>query len=283
MILLVLLLLLWPVSVGAVDREVLPGLTVAGWDRLTQPYQRQLLAILEAVPRAWYPRLRVITVDNAPIPEPLASETCRYFESYGGPCKINIFSSGAWTEDAFPSDAPERVSISVFTTVVLHELAHQLDVVAWRDRNGWLGPWRSQIIAEAGCEPTHYLRSMLPACYFRENPQEFVASIFNQWGTCSRCALRLALARWDRGIVHPLNSLIYYVAVTGFRTALVDDDGRGMVVAFDTVGGVPMPEWWTVSPWRCGGTGTLAGPGWAVVLTTDAQCRVTAVGEREGV
>lgn len=276
------LLLLGVTPAGAAEVEVIPGVTVVGWERLPAENRDRLRSILDSTPRAWYSALRVITIDGAAIPEPLASETCARFPGYG-PCKINLFAGGTWLEYPFPSDAPDAwIATTSFVQVVIHELAHQTDVKMWYGRYGTLAAWRAQLLKEAGCEPLHYLRSQLPRCYFTDYPQEFLASIFNQWGTCSRCVVRLALSRWDRGIRYPLDQVIWMLAVTGFRADLLDDGNVGTVMAYDLAGGLPMPELWSVSPWACGGPGTISGPGFALTLTTDASCHVTAVTERTG-
>lgn len=281
---LIVLFLFWPISAAATTQEIIPGLVVVGWERLSLDHQATLRHILHSTPRAWYPNLRLITVDGAAIPPALATETCEHFETYGGPCKINIFSGGEWLEDGFPPDAPDRAVTSGFTTVVIHELAHQWDVALWFDRWGALGPWKDRLIAEAGCEPIHYLRSMLPRCYFRDAPQELVASMANQWWICSRCVLALALKRWGDGIVHPLNQAIFLVAASGLRTPNIDDKKQAVGIAHDTTppDSIPRAEIWTISPWRCETENTISGPGFRLVIQTDAQCRVTAVKERVG-
>jgi hypothetical protein len=72
------------------------------------------------------------------------------------------------------------------------------------------------------------------------------------------------------------------LAMTGFRARLPHDETLGTVIAFDTIAGLPVTETWTVQPWACGGTLRIAGPGFKLTLTTDDQCRVTAVQETQG-
>lgn len=278
------LLLLGCSPAGATEYEVIPGVTVVGWERLPAENQDRLRSILDATPRAWYPWLRAITVDGAAIPEPLASETCapKGVYAYGGPCRFNVWAAPAGTENPFSPDAPEAVTVPGFTIVAIHELWHQVGHSLMVDRKGKLLPWQSALIAEAGQDARHYLRSMFDDGFFVDYPQEFVASMGNQWATCSRCTLRLALTRRDQGIVHPLNQVVFLLALSGFRTPMLDDNFQGTVIAFDLAGDVPVPEIWTVVPWRCGGDVQVSGPGFRLGLTLNDQCRVIAVKEREG-
>ena len=271
----ILFLLLWPVSVGATTQEVIPGLVVVGWDRLSPTNQATLQHLMEQRPRAWYPWLRVITIDGAEIPQPWAAETCRprgvWF--YNGPCRFNVWSNPQGTENPFPADGPKR-EITSFESALHHELGHQIGAgVYMADRLGALLPWQTGLISEAGCEPMNYLRSMLPRCHFRDYPQEFMASMLQQWWTCSWCVLQLAKTRWATGNPHPMNQLVFILALFGSGTSLLDDDGHGTILAYD--GGEI--EIWDAQPWRCGGQGTIRGPGVAITITTNAQCRVTEV------
>lgn len=276
------LLLAWSVStVSAAPylHDVQPGLTVVGWHRLSADAQTMLAGFLRASPRSLTPWLRVITVDGSTIPEPLASETCAPNGEvlYKGPCGFNVWSSTSGGENPFPDDAPESLWVNGFVAVVNHEYAHQIGHGTAVEQG-----WVDGLLVEAGDEPMHYLRSMVEPGYFRRNPQEFVASAWNQWGVCSICTLRLALSRWDAGNPHPLNQVMLLLALSGFRHGYLDDDEIGAVMAHRIQGEVPVPEFWSVRPWRCDGPVTISGPGSVVRLELTAQCRVTAVTEREG-
>lgn len=278
------LLLAWSVSAASAAPylyDVQPGVTVVGWNRLSPDAQTMLQQVLSASPRSLTPWLRVITVDGSTIPEPLASETCAPNNEflYAGPCRFNAWSSTSGGENPFPDDAPESVWVNGFVAVVNHEYAHQIGHGTAVEQ-----AWVDGLIVEAGDDPQHYLhyRSMVEWGYFRRNPQEFVASLWNQWGTCSRCTLRLALARWDAGNPHPLNQVILLLALSGFRHGYLDDDGAGSVVAHRIQDEVPIPEFWSVRPWRCDGPVTITGPTFRVGVTLDRACRVTKVMEREG-
>lgn len=281
-----LALLLWiPASAGMTAagsptvHDITPGVVVVGWDRLSAARQDELQAILSVLPRALTPWLRVITVDNAPIPEPLASETCAPNGEvlYRGPCGFNILADPDGIETPFPPDAPLTVTTSVFAAIVIHEAGHQIGHGTAVEQS-----WIDRLIAEAGNDPIHYLRSMLPPGFFTTAPQEFLSSMWNQWATCSVCALGLALTRWDAGIHQPLDQVVFLAALSGYRAALLDDHAIGTVVAYRVDSDIPRPDLWSAQPWRCGGPTAVSGPGFAVVLTTDDLCHVLTVGDRQG-
>jgi hypothetical protein len=276
--LLTLLCVLLPVSAVALSPTAGTGITLYGGERLTPTGAATLRELLTALPITLYPHLEAITVDEVMAPD--TDDLCD-IAPWRGPCQIHLWSDGERvTADSFPSDAPERVSASQFYTVAAHELGHAISFWAWFHRGSvW---WEDRLIDEAGCEPSHYLRSMLPRCYFSDFPQELFASAMNQWLTCSECTLSLALARWDRGIPHPLNQLVALLWLFG---APLPSDAwwqAGTVLAYRAVDRMPMVELWTVRPWACGGDITVTGPTFALTLTTDAECRVVSVGAREG-
>jgi hypothetical protein len=276
--LLTLLCVLLPVSTVALSPTAGTGITLYGGERLTPTGAATLRELLTALPITLYPHLEAITIDDATAP---STETPCDVSPWRGPCQIHIWSDGeSIMEDSFPVDAPERVSASQFYTVAAHELGHAMSFWAWFHRSGtW---WEKRLIEEAGCEPSHYLRSMFSQCFFRDYPQELFASMMNQWAVCSECTLSLALARWDRGIPHPLNQLIALLWLFGSITPSDTRWRAGTVLAYRAVDRMPMVELWTVRPWACGTTVTVTGPTFALILTTDAECRVVSVGTREG-
>jgi hypothetical protein len=273
--LLTLLCVLLPVSAVALSPTAGTGITLYGGERLTPTGAATLRELLTALPITLYPHLEAITIDDATAPP--TGTSCEGV--YPGPCRINIWSGNeAEWEDPFPPDAPMRKIVSGFAVVLAHELGH--NIAGWaKDHRS---DWETALLTEAGCEPSHYLRSMFSRCFFRDYPQEFGASMVNQWAACSECTLSLALARWDRGIAHPLNQVVYLVWL--FGTPLPSDASWrvGTVLAYRAVDRMPMVELWTVRPWACGTTVTVTGPTFALILTTDAECRVVSVGTREG-
>lgn len=260
---------------------------------------------LVQVPHGLMPYLRFVTVGDYALMQQLAHERC--WMVYGhGPigCGINTFEEGAIDrrEYPFPPDAPDAgFSVDLFYGATGHELGHQVSQFFGHRWHGEPGPppdspdypvdrgysaWQRALIDEAGCEPQHYLRSMLPPCFFRDVPQEFLASIANQWFACSECVLRLALSRWADGNPHPLNQAVMMLAAMSSKTGttwLPTPIRRGVVHAYRYLGpGRAQQELWQTTAWSCNMESTLIGPTFTLTLDLDPQCRVRAVVAREG-
>ena len=126
---------------------------------------------------------------------------------------VNVFGLevGQMLENPFPSDVPSH-QMDVFAAVVAHEVNHVVDCCSVR-RSGELNAWIVRLLAEAGDEPEHFLRSMVEPGFFTRNPQEFFASMSNQWFGNSRRTVELGLARASKGIVHPLNQALFFAEV----------------------------------------------------------------------
>jgi len=266
--------LLVPAPLWALTTSAGTGIVIAGEDRLTESGRRTLRALLTQMPPALYPLLEVITVDNAPV---APSGSCAGL--FVGPCRINIWSEEGRYEDPFPTDAPEHAAASVFYSVIAHELGHMVSLWARVHRGGW----EFDLVAEAGCEPRHYLRSMFRPCFFRDAPQEFTASLINQWLTCSTCTIRLALSRWDRGIRQPMDQVVYLLWLFGGTPAEGPDRSPvGQTLAYEYTPGGPRVTMVSARPWACNGVVEIAGPTFALRVTLDDVCRVTDVLSREG-
>lgn len=240
--LLLALLLLGSLPAGATEYTVLPGLTVIGWHRLTSIDQSHLRTLLSRVPRGLYPGLQTLHIDGEGVDMQDLHE-------------INCFSG------------------AVLYEVCAHELGHQIDVSRPADSHAWA----QRLIAEAGRVPGHYLRPMFPAGFFTDNPQEFLASMIGEWLMDSQPMLVRALNAWQDGTPHPLDQAVLLMATFGMWQHGGDYEGAS-VLAYRT----RTPEFWWVTPWRCGERVTISGPALTVGLELDAMCRVTAVTQREG-
>lgn len=113
---------------------------------------------------------------------------------------------GTITENGFPSDV-DPVLADVFTLVAAHEFNHVVDYHTVRHIPE-LEARKTLLIEKAGDEPTHYLRSMIEPGFFTQHPQEFLASISNQWFTDTRHTFEIARVRALDGNVQPLNQFI---------------------------------------------------------------------------
>ena len=126
---------------------------------------------------------------------------------------VNIFGSdiGAWKENGFPDDVPAKYS-DVFCLVVVHEVNHIVDAFCV-SHDATLRNRKANLIGMAGNNHMNYLRSMLPDGFFVSAPQEFFASISNQWFSDSALTLRLALTRFDQGYRDPLGQFLFFAEV----------------------------------------------------------------------
>lgn len=144
-----------------------------------------------------------------------------HFESYytgtqgrkhvelSGRGSVNVFSTlGGYMENGFPNDVSELL-IDGFSVVVAHEVNHRIDP-DYIYPNPSLSARRAQLVNQAGTEDLQYLRSMVGGRFFQAAPQEFIASIANQWFSSSEHTLRLGLNRFDKGYREPLNQVLYF-------------------------------------------------------------------------
>ena len=228
--------LLWPISASATTQEIIPGLVVVGWDRLSPANQADLRMLLFRVPRSLYQGLTEIHIDGEGF-DPQAMN------------QINCYSG------------------SSIGDVCAHELGHQIDVASPEHRH----EWTRALIAEAGCDTMHYLRP-IKACFFRDYPQEFIASMVGEWLLDSQPMLTRALDAFQTGNAHPLNQAVLLMALFGVRPTAGTWEGASLLAYSYTI-----PELWHVQPWRCGGPVTISGPVFEVELVLDANCRVMEV------
>ncbi|MCC6065816.1 MAG: hypothetical protein LM576_07515, partial [Thermofilum sp.] len=174
--------------------------------------QRQLdfiYALLRVIPRELH-NLRAISVTDFLGELPPSTPEIYLRGKEGG---VNVFGSriGEYSENGFPEDVPPKYS-DVFCIVVAHEVNHVVDAF-YISRNAALRSRRDELVKRAGSNHLNYLRSMLPDGFFTSNPQEFFASISNQWFSDSALTLKLALARFDKGYKEPLNQFLFFAEV----------------------------------------------------------------------
>jgi hypothetical protein len=126
---------------------------------------------------------------------------------------VNVFGVpiGGYSENSFPSDVPPGI-VDGFCVVVAHEVNHVVDVHTVGASSA-LRARRDQLISTAGNEPLNYLRSMLPTGFFVNNPQEFFASVANQWFTDSVKTIELGISRFDGGRPDPINQALFFADV----------------------------------------------------------------------
>ncbi|UCG88379.1 MAG: hypothetical protein JSW71_07505, partial [Gemmatimonadota bacterium] len=129
---------------------------------------------------------------------------------YGG---VNVagLDIGWFSENSFPEDVPPG-RVDLYCIIVAHEINHVVDAYSI-EPDPVLGARKTALIAAAGCPHMNYLRSMFPDCTFVNAPQEFFASVSNQWFTNSERTVELGLVRFDAGYLDPINQALFFAEV----------------------------------------------------------------------
>ncbi|MGE3167138.1 MAG: dockerin type I repeat-containing protein, partial [Planctomycetota bacterium] len=127
---------------------------------------------------------------------------------------VNIFGFdiGQVSENPFPVDVPPYVA-DTYSSALAHELNHIVDAVVVVEAGGDLLARRDQLIADAGTDALNYLRSVIPDGFFVNAPQEFFASISNQYINDSERTLDLGLVRLLNGRPDPINQFLFFCDV----------------------------------------------------------------------
>lgn len=129
---------------------------------------------------------------------------------YGG-VNVGGLDIGWYSENSFPDDVAPGM-VDVYCVIVAHEINHVVNAYSI-EPDAVLGARQTALIAAAGCPPMNYLRSMFADCIFVDAPQEFFASISNQWFTDSEKTVELGLVRFDAGYLDPINQAIFFAEV----------------------------------------------------------------------
>jgi hypothetical protein len=133
--------------------------------------------------------------------------------SLAGSPGVNLFAFpvGSHAGNDFPADI-DPVTVQGFCAVLQHEINHMVDGQAISGTPS-LSRRRAQLIAQAGGQPAQYLRSMFEPGFFVANPQEFFASIANEYFSDSFHTLLLAVQRFDAGWHEPINQFLFFAEV----------------------------------------------------------------------
>ena len=152
------------------------------------------------------------------------SESRRLFTSESS---VNIFDAelGVVRENGFPSDVPPYFS-DVFGLVAAHEINHVVDassIEGCSRPNVTCSPTpysarKRVLLDQAGSNDSKYLRSMVGGQFFQNAPQEFFASISNQYFANTQRTLDLAIQRLNVGVAgqtysEPLNQFLFFADV----------------------------------------------------------------------
>jgi hypothetical protein len=180
-------------------------------NNLSDHQQRQFVYdYLNLVPSDLH-NLRSITInDFLGNTTPYQDQTYWFRRPYGG---VNIagLPIGWFSENSFPPDVPPGM-VDVYCVIVAHEVNHVVNAHSI-EPDPVLGARQNALIAAAGCPHMNYLRSMFPDCTFVDAPQEFFASISNQWFTDSEKTVELGFVRFDAGYLDPINQALFFAEV----------------------------------------------------------------------
>jgi hypothetical protein len=136
-------------------------------------------------------------------------------QSYNLP-GVNVFSTiGGYKENGFPPDiAP--YDVDGFALVVDHELNHRVDPdYIYLDSSYYRR--RRQLLTQAGTTALNYLRSMFSGDFFQTYPQEFFASLSNQYLANTFHTLELGIQRFNQGYKEPINQFLYFAEIYSLR------------------------------------------------------------------
>lgn len=146
---------------------------------------------------------------------------------------FNIFGSklGAWSENQFPKDY-KMVEADGFMIVLAHEYNHNVDAI-YVEGTEALKTFKQRLLKKAGANHNNYLRSTFEDGFFKKNPQEFVASMANQYFCSSEDMFLYALKRAKEGNLNQINQFIFMASIysNGDTTRFYKIDKSGQVKA----------------------------------------------------
>ena len=146
---------------------------------------------------------------------------------------FNVFGLkvGASLENQFPEDY-KSVETDIFTIVVAHEYNHNVDSIYVKETKV-LEAFKDGLIKKAGHNKQNYLRSMCGDGFFEKSPQEFIASLANQYFCSSLDTLSYALKKAEEGNLNHINQFILMASIYSDETKTyfysIDKQGRTKV------------------------------------------------------
>jgi len=180
-------------------------------NQFSQMQKDAVYNLLISVPKEMH-NLRHITVADM-----LGNQNWNYYSGYVTKSGVNIFSDevGTVPENQFPNDVSPRNN-DIFKSALAHEVNHIVDAYSV-NTNSTRKARKDVLISQAGSTGSQYLRCNINdnscASFFQNNPQEFFASISNQWFSDSKYILDLGIARFDNGYKEPLNQFLFFAEV----------------------------------------------------------------------
>ena len=182
------------------------GVLVIDNQRLDETQLHVVQSLLDSVPNEMY-NLRNITV-NEFIGN--TDDKSLWFLNKSG---VNIFGLrvGNAVENGFPNDVLPY-DADVFSLALAHEFNHVVDNF-YVNGNNALKQRKEALLKQAGADRMNYLRSMIEDGFFQNAPQEFFASISNQYFASSEHTLELGIERLAQGRAEPLNQFLFFADV----------------------------------------------------------------------
>ncbi len=173
---------------------------------LSETQLQQITSILESIPPQIL-RLRTITVND------FLGNSGDEYQWLSSKTGVNVFglAVGAAQENVFPSDAAPALT-DVFSAVVVHEFNHVVNA-GYVAESYTLRERQTRLLEQAGDDSMNYLRSMFEDDFFQQAPQEFFASISNQYFIDSANTLELGMSRLQSGRAEPLNQFLFFADV----------------------------------------------------------------------
>jgi len=122
--------------------------------------------------------------------------------------RFNVFGNrvGAARGNQFPRGYPWVVTDG-FTIVLAHEYGHNVDGCAVRNTPA-LKAFKGRVMKMAGRKTGNYCRNMFGGSFFLKNPQEFFASLCNQYFCSSLELYRYAMIRYHKGNANHINQFV---------------------------------------------------------------------------
>jgi len=126
---------------------------------------------------------------------------------------FNVFGTkvGGRSENQFPKDY-KKVETDGFMIVLAHEYNHNVDGT-YVESTEALKKFKQQLLKKAGADRNNYLRSMFGDDFFKKNPQEFVASLANQYFCSSRDMFLYAFKKANEGNLNQINQFILMASI----------------------------------------------------------------------
>lgn len=126
---------------------------------------------------------------------------------------FNVFGTkiGRRSENQFPKDYV-KIETDGFMIVLAHEYNHNVDGT-YVGSAETLKRFKQRLLKKAGANHNNYLRSMFGDGFFKKNPQEFVASLANQYFCSSKDMFLYALKKAEEGNLNQINQFVLMASI----------------------------------------------------------------------